>query len=245
MQIAEIWRYPVKSMAGERLPRARLGLEGIPGDRVLYVVDGRGEILSARTRPRLLKHHARLDRRRRRARRRPAVAQRGGGRSRARGRRRRRATRGGRRARAIRHPAAARRHRWCDRRVRLRPATAAAEPRDRRRRRPGRARLGGSPGRRRRCGDRPRRPPRALHHHHLGSGHADPGRRRPPRASARSSTARWRSMPGPGVRATCRSATRSCCSISRSSSRCRRSVGSRRRAGTARAARPGGGGRRG
>ena len=62
MQIAEIWRYPVKSMAGERLPRARLGLEGIPGDRVLYVVDGRGEILSARTRPRLLQHHARLDR---------------------------------------------------------------------------------------------------------------------------------------------------------------------------------------
>ncbi len=62
MQIAEIWRYPVKSMAGERLPRARLGLDGIPGDRRLYVVDGRGEILSARTRPGLLGHRARLDR---------------------------------------------------------------------------------------------------------------------------------------------------------------------------------------
>jgi uncharacterized protein YcbX len=41
-------------MAGERLDRAWLGVEGIPGDRLLYVVDGRGEILSARTKPRLL-----------------------------------------------------------------------------------------------------------------------------------------------------------------------------------------------
>jgi uncharacterized protein YcbX len=45
-------------MAGERLERTRLGLDGIPGDRVLYVVDGRGEILSARTKPRLLAHRA-------------------------------------------------------------------------------------------------------------------------------------------------------------------------------------------
>src|SRR5262245_22768643 len=61
MKIAELWRYPVKSMAGQRLPRTRLGPEGITGDRRLYVVDGRGEILSARTRPRLLGHHAGLD----------------------------------------------------------------------------------------------------------------------------------------------------------------------------------------
>ena len=58
MEISELWRYPVKSMAGERLQRTWLGLDGIPGDRVLYVVDGRGEILSARTKPRLLGHRA-------------------------------------------------------------------------------------------------------------------------------------------------------------------------------------------
>jgi uncharacterized protein YcbX len=58
MQISELWRYPVKSMAGERLERAQLGRDGIPGDRVLYVVDERGQILSARTKPRLLGHRA-------------------------------------------------------------------------------------------------------------------------------------------------------------------------------------------
>jgi MOSC domain-containing protein len=58
--ISELWRYPVKSMAGERLDRAWLGVDGIPGDRLLYVVDGRGEILSARTKPRLLGHRAAL-----------------------------------------------------------------------------------------------------------------------------------------------------------------------------------------
>src|SRR3954453_10650058 len=60
MQIAELWRYPVKSMAGERLERAWLGVDGIPGDRRLYVVDGDGAIVSARTRPQLLGHRATL-----------------------------------------------------------------------------------------------------------------------------------------------------------------------------------------
>jgi uncharacterized protein len=60
MRISQLWRYPVKSMGGERLERAWLGLEGIPGDRALYVIDGRGEILSARTKPRLLGHRATL-----------------------------------------------------------------------------------------------------------------------------------------------------------------------------------------
>ncbi len=62
MQISQLWRYPVKSMAGERLQRSWLGLDGIPGDRLLYVVDEHGEILSARTKPRLLGHRATLDR---------------------------------------------------------------------------------------------------------------------------------------------------------------------------------------
>lgn len=61
MRVAELWRYPVKSMAGERLEETWLGPDGIPGDRLLYVVDGRGEILSARTKPKLLMHRATLD----------------------------------------------------------------------------------------------------------------------------------------------------------------------------------------
>src|SRR5262245_28489263 len=54
MWLDAIWRYPVKSMAGERLHTAQLGPLGVPGDRVAYVVDGRGETVSARTRPGLL-----------------------------------------------------------------------------------------------------------------------------------------------------------------------------------------------
>jgi len=54
MWLEAIWRYPVKSMAGERLEEASLGELGVPGDRVAYVVDGSGETVSARTRPRLL-----------------------------------------------------------------------------------------------------------------------------------------------------------------------------------------------
>ena len=63
MQLTELWRYPVKSMAGEMLPEAVLGPTGIPGDRALYVVDGREQIVSARTRPRLLLHRAGVDER--------------------------------------------------------------------------------------------------------------------------------------------------------------------------------------
>ena len=47
---------------GRRTARARANsaLDGIPGDRRLYVVDERERILSARTKPRLLGHHATL-----------------------------------------------------------------------------------------------------------------------------------------------------------------------------------------
>ena len=61
MWIEAIWRYPVKSMAGERLDEADLGRLGVPGDRVAYVIDERGETVSARTRPRLLGLCAGLD----------------------------------------------------------------------------------------------------------------------------------------------------------------------------------------
>lgn len=61
MNVAEIWRYPVKSMAGERLDRARLTALGIPGDRVVHVEDAHGHLVTSRTHPRLLGHHATLD----------------------------------------------------------------------------------------------------------------------------------------------------------------------------------------
>jgi uncharacterized protein len=60
MRIGEIWRYPVKSMAGEQLQNAQLTPLGIPGDRLLYVLDRHDQIVSARTRPRLLAHKATL-----------------------------------------------------------------------------------------------------------------------------------------------------------------------------------------
>jgi uncharacterized protein YcbX len=60
MHIAELWRYPVKSMAGERLDSVQVGLDGFAGDRVVHVSGPGGRIISARTHPRLLGLHATL-----------------------------------------------------------------------------------------------------------------------------------------------------------------------------------------
>jgi uncharacterized protein YcbX len=60
MRVAELWRYPVKSMAGERLDQATLTPDGIAGDRVVHVADARGRTVTARTHPRLLAHNGRL-----------------------------------------------------------------------------------------------------------------------------------------------------------------------------------------
>jgi uncharacterized protein YcbX len=54
MHVAELWRYPVKSLAGERLTRAVVTSQGVAGDRVVHVRDGRGRVVTARTHPRLL-----------------------------------------------------------------------------------------------------------------------------------------------------------------------------------------------
>jgi uncharacterized protein len=54
MQVAELWRYPVKSLAGELLNSAEILADGIPGDRVVQVYDAEGRIVTARTAPRLL-----------------------------------------------------------------------------------------------------------------------------------------------------------------------------------------------
>lgn len=53
----ELWRYPVKSMAGERLVRAELRPDGIAGDRLVQVRDRHGRIVTSRSRPGLLGFH--------------------------------------------------------------------------------------------------------------------------------------------------------------------------------------------
>ncbi len=60
MWISELWRYPVKSMGGERLERATLTEEGGAGDRVVHVSGLQGRVLTSRSKPKLLGHHATL-----------------------------------------------------------------------------------------------------------------------------------------------------------------------------------------
>jgi uncharacterized protein len=60
MHITAIWRYPVKSMAGEQLHRVRLGPLGLEGDRRVHVEDAQGHVITARTHPRLLGHQGTL-----------------------------------------------------------------------------------------------------------------------------------------------------------------------------------------
>lgn len=60
MHLAEIWRYPVKSMAGEKLQHATLGELGIAGDRIVHVQNNRGRVITSRSHPKLLGHKARL-----------------------------------------------------------------------------------------------------------------------------------------------------------------------------------------
>lgn len=55
MQVTQLWRYPVKSMAGTSLAAADVGFLGIDGDRQWGLVDqGTGLVLTARRVPQLL-----------------------------------------------------------------------------------------------------------------------------------------------------------------------------------------------
>lgn len=54
MHLAELWVYPVKSLAGERLERTTLTADGVPGDRRVQVRDGDDRLVTARTRHALL-----------------------------------------------------------------------------------------------------------------------------------------------------------------------------------------------
>jgi uncharacterized protein YcbX len=60
MYVQEVWRYPVKSMRGERLERVRVEADGIAGDRLVHLVRGR-RVLTSRTHPRLLGLQGGLD----------------------------------------------------------------------------------------------------------------------------------------------------------------------------------------
>jgi MOSC domain-containing protein len=59
-RVCEVWRYPVKSMGGERLERCTVGPRGIPGDRGWALRDEKaGEIRGAKKLPELLRCTAR------------------------------------------------------------------------------------------------------------------------------------------------------------------------------------------
>lgn len=61
MRALEVWRYPVKSLRGERLDEARIGLEGVEGDRRYAIFDvATGFGLTARREPKMLYAASRL-----------------------------------------------------------------------------------------------------------------------------------------------------------------------------------------
>ena len=62
MHVAEIWRYPVKSLKGEQLQEAEITPLGIPGDReVALVREINNRFLTSRTQPALLGLQGSLD----------------------------------------------------------------------------------------------------------------------------------------------------------------------------------------
>lgn len=54
LRAIELWRFPVKSLRGERMKLAQFDRDGIRGDRLLRV-DGERGLITARTRPGLLR----------------------------------------------------------------------------------------------------------------------------------------------------------------------------------------------
>ncbi|HLK07352.1 MAG TPA: MOSC N-terminal beta barrel domain-containing protein [Candidatus Angelobacter sp.] len=55
MHVSEIWRYPIKSLKGERLNETEITKLGIPGDRQIAVIRTiNGRFLTSRSRPKML-----------------------------------------------------------------------------------------------------------------------------------------------------------------------------------------------
>jgi len=61
MRVAELWRYPVKSLRGERLAAADIDETGVAGDRLVHVRQQSGRVVTSRFRPRLLGLQGSLD----------------------------------------------------------------------------------------------------------------------------------------------------------------------------------------
>lgn len=60
MHVAGLWRYPVKSLAGEAIPAAVIGRDGVPGDRLVQVYGPEG-VRTSRRHYRLLGLRGTLD----------------------------------------------------------------------------------------------------------------------------------------------------------------------------------------
>ena len=61
MEVAELWRYPVKSLRGESLPEVYLGESGVEGDRLVHAIRPTGRVFTARTHKRMLALQGGLD----------------------------------------------------------------------------------------------------------------------------------------------------------------------------------------
>lgn len=61
VRVAELWRFPVKSLAGDRHPILPLDPRGGVGDRQWLVVDARGRFVTQRQLPAMARLHARLE----------------------------------------------------------------------------------------------------------------------------------------------------------------------------------------
>jgi uncharacterized protein len=56
MKLGAIWRYPIKTMAGEKLQRVHVGPLGVDGDRIVHVEDVHGRVVTSRSHSRFLGH---------------------------------------------------------------------------------------------------------------------------------------------------------------------------------------------
>jgi uncharacterized protein YcbX len=61
VRVAELWRYPVKSLRGESLPEALVTERGIVGDRLVHAKRATGRVFTARTHHELLGLQGGLD----------------------------------------------------------------------------------------------------------------------------------------------------------------------------------------